>query len=398
VRHVQRPSRNPATRAVRNAATARSLRVLTTLQPENGGFLEAAPLTSFVSMALIGAGRGDHPVVSRSLDFLRTSVRADGSWPIDTNLATWLTTLSVGALGNGRAGAAVLDGEARAAIRRWLLAQQTRDVHAYTGAAPGAWSWTDLPGGVPDADDTPGALLALHTLGVDAETTAAAARGVTWLLDLQNGDGGMPTFCRGWGALPFDRSGADLTAHAIRAWLAWRPALDAGLQSWIDRAVDAGLAYLARSQRRDGAFVPLWFGNQHDEAEENPVYGTSKVLLALEAAHRAGKHDARSSTERAVAWLVSVQHADGGWGGSHGAPSSIEETALAVSAVAECATEPVHSDAAMRGAQWIVSATQGGTQFPPSPIGFYFAKLWYFERLYPMIFAVEALGRLAKSG
>jgi hypothetical protein len=40
---------------------------------------------------------------------------------------------------------------------------------------------------------------------------------VRWLLDLQNGDGGIPTFCRGWGALPFDRSAPDLTAHALRA-------------------------------------------------------------------------------------------------------------------------------------------------------------------------------------
>ena len=46
---------------------------------------------------------------------------------------------------------------------------------------------------------------------------AAVDRGVKWLLDLQNRDGGWPTFCRGWGKLPFDRSGADLTAHALRA-------------------------------------------------------------------------------------------------------------------------------------------------------------------------------------
>ena len=37
-----------------------------------------------------------------------------------------------------------------------------------------------------------------------------------WLIHLQNRDGGWPTFCRGWGALPFDRSGCDLTAHVLR--------------------------------------------------------------------------------------------------------------------------------------------------------------------------------------
>jgi squalene-hopene/tetraprenyl-beta-curcumene cyclase len=28
---------------------------------------------------------------------------------------------------------------------------------------------------------------------------------------------------------------------------------------------------------------------------------------------------------------------------------------------------------------------------PPAPIGLYFARLWYSETLYPLIFAVEGL-------
>ena len=31
--------------------------------------------------------------------------------------------------------------------------------------------------------------------------------------------------------------------------------------------------------------------------------------------------------------------------------------------------------------------------FDPAPIGFYFAKLWYYEKLYPLVFAVAALGQ-----
>src|SRR5262249_58268730 len=48
-----------------------------------------------------------------------------------------------------------------------------------------------------------------------------ALAGLRWLGELQNRDGGWPTFCRGWGKLPFDRSGSDLTAHALRALRAW---------------------------------------------------------------------------------------------------------------------------------------------------------------------------------
>ena len=55
--------------------------------------------------------------------------------------------------------------EQRMTLREWLLAQQYRAEHPYTHAKPGGWAWTPLPGGVPDADDTPGALLALLELG-----------------------------------------------------------------------------------------------------------------------------------------------------------------------------------------------------------------------------------------
>ena len=397
VRHRHRPSRNPIARLIRDAAASRSLGVLDSLQPPDGGFLEAAPLTSFVAMSLIAAGHATHPVVQRALDFLRRSVRDDGSWPIDTNLATWVTTLSVQALNAGECLTEHLDEHARTSVRNWLLAQQTHDEHRYTGAAPGAWSWTNLPGGVPDGDDTPGALLALRDLDPDDQTRQAAARGVEWLLDLQNRDGGIPTFCRGWGALPFDRSGADLTAHAVRAWLAWRPDLGPPLQARVDRALDRAIAYLAGAQRVDGAFVPLWFGNQHVSGEENPTYGTSRVLLALQAAHGRTPRNVGGAVSRAIGWLVNAQNPDGGWGGDAGAPSSIEETALATSGLAACADNEEACRAAGRGASWLAQATRHGTSFPSSPIGLYFAKLWYYERLYPIVLVAEAFERLGRS-
>ncbi|MEI9898243.1 MAG: hypothetical protein WDN28_31400 [Chthoniobacter sp.] len=99
----------------------------------------------------------------------------DGSWAIDTDLATWVTTLAIKALAH-QPGA--LTPEQQLTLREWLLGQQYRQEHPYTHAAPGGWAWTDLPGGVPDADDTPGALLALLHLGaVDAPTRAARTDG-----------------------------------------------------------------------------------------------------------------------------------------------------------------------------------------------------------------------------
>src|ERR1700730_10550773 len=61
VYHAQSPW-NPLARLVRRCAVGKSLRVLTTIQPSNGGFLEAAPLTAFVTMGLASTGQADHPV------------------------------------------------------------------------------------------------------------------------------------------------------------------------------------------------------------------------------------------------------------------------------------------------------------------------------------------------
>ena len=45
------------------------------------------------------------------------------------------------------------------------------------------------------------------------------------------------------------------------------------------------------------------------------------------------------------------------------------------------------------GAGWLTKRIESAEWLHPSPIGFYFAKLWYYERLYPMIFTVAALGK-----
>lgn len=391
-RHRRGPAL-PFVRGTRERAAARVLRVLETLQPSNGGFLEAVPLTSFVTMSLLAAGERRHPCVTRGLEFLSRSARKEGSWPIDTNLATWVTTLSINALG-GSAVLSAFSDEERHAVRDWLLNQQWRVEHPYTGAAPGAWAWTDLPGGVPDADDTAGALIALAYL--DRESTRvrdAAAAGVRWLLDLQNRDGGIPTFCRGWGTLPFDRSSTDLTGHALRAWSAWDTALEPALRDRIHRATRRALSFLERSQREDGAFVPLWFGHQLETSEENPVYGTSRVLKGL-AAVEAGSTLAQQVRRRAEQFLLQVQNPDGGWGAAAGVASSIEETAVAISAIAAAGSSPAARAAAYRGADWLAGKTDSFRTFAAAPIGLYFAKLWYSEELYPIIFATAAMQAL----
>ena len=71
------------------------------MQPSSGGYLEAIPLTSFVLMSSHRgrAGGATTPLCVNGVQFLgRYGKRDDGSWPIDTNLATWNTTLAINAL------------------------------------------------------------------------------------------------------------------------------------------------------------------------------------------------------------------------------------------------------------------------------------------------------------
>ena len=377
---------------LRAATRARTLRVLSQLQPANGGFLEATPLTSFVTMSLAGLGLRDHEVARRGVAFLRNSVRGDGSWPIDTNLATWVTTLSIKAMHLGSASAPALPPATRGRLREWLLGQQYRAVHPYTGAAPGGWAWTDLPGGVPDADDTAGALLALRALGdPDEAAIAAATAGIRWLLGVQNRDGGIPTFCRGWGTLPFDRSTPELTAHALRAWKAWAAHLPRPFSTEVQQAAHRALGYLGRTQRADGAWIPLWFGNESAHAQENPVYGTAQVLIGLHSLP-AGGIAVKALIEKGEAFLRSVQHPDGGWGGDNDVAPSVEETALALRALGSTQEHRASID---RGLAWLLDRWESGEARRAAPIGLYFARLWYYESLYPLIFSVDAFHHLS---
>jgi len=410
------PPRNPVVRLVRSAARKRSLAMLEAMQPASGGFLEATPLTSFVVMSLASMGLAEHNVVRRGVEFLLTSVRSDGSWPIDTNLATWNSSQAVVALDWNLSSEDHSDEqpshEAEASLD-WLLGCQHQQRDSLAGA--GGWAWTDRSGGLPDSDDTSAALLALAAWRRKwpgervAQIEAAAEAGIAWLINLQNQDGGWPTFCRGWGRLPFDRSCSDISAHALRALHAWRELLKykpANSLPWgrVDLAIDRGLSYLSAEQQADGSWLPLWFGNQHHPQDANPVVGTAKVLMMC---HELGQSTTEMA-QRGERWLTEVQYASGGWGAvcdgvtriddsqfEESSTCSVEETALALAALAtQRQPSKQNTESLRQGSRWLVAAVQQGRHLQPSPIGFYFAKLWYHERLYPLIFATQALAEV----
>lgn len=399
VKHRMSPTVNPVIKAIRNAAVPKVLDVLQRIQPASGGFLEAAPLTSFVVMSLIAAGMHHHPVVNNGISFLIDTVRADGSWPIDTDLSSWVTSLAVTGLLDTCVQPDQWTIAERNSLVKRILGWQYKDVHPFTQSPPGGWAWTERSGGVPDADDTPAALIALHMLGKrDSDTLTAVDKGIQWLCGIQNTDGGIPTFCRGWGTLPFDRSSPDLTAHTLQAVSLWREHLSSSGVANVDRLSTNAIRYLKRSQGHNGSWSPLWFGNQHCPNDENPVYGTAKVLIGLAAYSGPDTDTVDELRGSGLAWLMRVQNQDGSWGGAEGCPGSVEETSMAIKAILQ--TDAHKQDvrqAATRGVAWLLETTAGGRLFPAAPIGLYFARLWYFEREYPLVHICGALGMWMQS-
>jgi squalene-hopene/tetraprenyl-beta-curcumene cyclase len=94
----------------------------------------------------------------------------------------------------------------------------------------------------------------------------------------------------------------------------------------VARALD----YLRRTQMDEGSWYGRWGMNY--------IYGTWSVLSALNVA---GVDHASAEFRKAVAWLVTIQNSDGGWGedgtsykldyrGHDGAPSTASQTAWAL--------------------------------------------------------------------
>jgi squalene-hopene/tetraprenyl-beta-curcumene cyclase len=197
----------------------------------------------------------------------------------------------------------------------WLLDRQilgpgdwqVRNRHV----AAGGWAFEFRNEHYPDVDDTAFVLMALQSVAYPDRPRwhEAIWRGLAWIVNMQNRDGGWGAFdrdndCAILTQIPFadhnamiDPSTADVTARVVECLgrFGW-PASD----PIIARAIE----FLRGEQTADGA----WFGRWG----VNYVYGTSGVLRALEALGTS----ALEYGHRALVWLKSIQNPDGGFGES----------------------------------------------------------------------------------
>ena len=395
-----------AARPLRRHALRRAAAWIVTRQEADGswGGIQPPWVYSLIALHLLGYPL-DHPVLQRGLTGLNrftmhvNTRHGPARWLEACQSPVWDTALAVTALTD--AGVAA-DHPALARAGQWLLGEEitTRGDWAVRRrhVPPGGWAFEFDNDHYPDTDDTAEVILALRRTGVPAD--AAVGRAVRWLCGMQSGDGG-------WGAfdadntrtlvadLPFcdfgeviDPPSADVTAHIVEALCT------EGLARSV--AVRRGLDWLLCAQEPDGSWFGRWGANH--------IYGTGAVLPALRAAGLPTDHPTITA---AVAWLLSHQNSDGGFGEDLRSyrdsawigrgESTASQTAWALLALH--AAGHATSDAARRAVAWLVATQRpDGGWDEPWYTGTGFPGDFYINyHLYRLVFPISALGRILRT-
>ena len=292
------------------------------------------------------------------------------------------------------------------AVRGWILGKQVPTAHGdwrvyNRRGEPGGWSFEHVNTWYPDVDDTAAVLLAFLKGDPASRGSDALRRGVDWMVSMQNRDGGWAAFDvendrEFLNQIPFsdmdslcDPSSPDVTGRVLEA-------LGALGDVRHSLAARRGVAYLRRTQEREGS----WFGRWG----VNYVYGTSNVLNGL---LQQGVPGSDRMVARALAWLASVQNPDGGWGEGLESyadrsrmgqgPSTASQTAWGLMGL--LAYRPPSDPAVRRGVEWLVErrVTDGaetGSWNEEAFTGTGFPRHFYLRyHLYRHVFPLMALGR-----
>ena len=266
----------------------------------------------------------DHPALvkaRRDLDDLMIEDEATGEIRIQPCFSpVWDTGIAAYALGE-----AGLDrrSEPMSRCADWLLGKECREPGDWAAnvkerVQPSGWFFEFNNFFYPDVDDTAMVSMALHRIG-GQQVEAAACRGVSWVLAMQNDDGGWAAFDRTQSRpilefVPFadhnaiqDPSCPDIAGRVLECLGNHGIGKD-------HPAVKRAVAYIRAQQDADGAWWGRWGVNY--------VYGTYQVLMGL---HKVGCDMNEPWIRKAGDWLKAHQQADGSFGES---PDSYEDTRL----------------------------------------------------------------------
>src|SRR6195952_3722101 len=294
----------------------------------------------------------------------------------------------------------------------WLKPRQVLDLKGdwavkAPNVRPGGWAFQYNNDHYPDLDDTAVVVMAMdreRRASGSQEYDTAIARGREWIEGLQSRDGGWAAFDVNnleyyLNNIPFSDHGAlldppteDVTARCV-SMLA-----QLGAPPQTSQPIADGVDYLRRTQLAEGSWYGRWGLNY--------IYGTWSVLCALNAA---GIDHQDPVMRKAVAWLVSIQNADGGWGedatsyrldykGFEGAPTTASQTAWALLGL--MAAGEVGHPAVARGVEYLKSTqTEKGLWDEQRYTATGFPRVFYLRyHGYSKFFPLWALARYRNLG
>jgi squalene-hopene/tetraprenyl-beta-curcumene cyclase len=367
-------------------------------------------VNALIALSSLGHG-ADHPAIERQLAALeRLVIEEEETARVQPCFSpVWDTALATTAL----AASGLADETELREAARWLLAREVRQRGDWQlklpGVEPSGWFFQYANAFYPDCDDTSQVLIALSAVrfadaGEERRRREACARGLAWLLGMQNDDGGWGAFDRGCDRealtlVPFadhnamiDPSTVDVTGRTLEALAGF--GLGAG-----HAAVDRAVAYVLAEQEADGAWYGRWGCNY--------LYGTWLALRGLRAALGAGIAG-EPWCRRAVAWLTAHQNPDGGWGETPlsyeqpeargRGPSTAAQTAWALMALA--AAGELDHPAVARGRDYLLATQREDGTWQDEPwTGTGFPRVFYLRyHLYATYFPLLALATCEGDG
>jgi len=378
------------------------------------GLAAVFPSIANTAMALevLGYSR-DHPAIRSQLDALaKLEIDHETELQIQPSLSpVWDTALATTAL---RAAGLPASDPRLVEAAAWLLEREVKRPGDWLARNPegviGGWYFEYANEFYPDCDDTTAVLSALAGVRIpDARlrerVDASRARGLRWLLSMQNDDGGWAAFDRACDNellthVPFadhnamiDPSCEDITGRVLETL-----AIEGFPRA--TPVVERAVRFLCERQQPDGTWYGRWGCNY--------IYGTWLALWGLASI---GEDMAQKPYQRAADWLVDRQNSDGGWGESLGTyedpsmkgkgPSTASQTAWALMGLMAAGRHG--SRAVSRGVSYLLDTQRpDGSWDDPHWTGTGFPGVFYLRyHLYDDYFPVSALAayrRLAREG
>lgn len=303
-----------------------------------------------------------------------------------------------------------LDNSAIVKASEWLLSKQ---IFAYGDwgvknkqGKPGGWAFEFENRFYPDLDDSAVVVMALQLVALpkELEKIQAMQRCTDWMATMQCKPGG-------WAAFDIDND---------QEWLNYLPYADlkamidpntadvtarvlemmGTCQVWMPQErIDKAIAYLVKEQEADGS----WFGRWG----VNYIYGTSGALSALEAI---APKTHKTAIERGANWLVSCQNSDGGWGETCQSYKDVSLKGKGVSTASQTAwaligllaaieaTGNTYKEAIDRGINYLLTTQKSdGTWYESDFTGTGFPGHFYLKyHYYQQYFPLLALSRYQK--